>query len=96
MTLQIKSLKQYNKVYQESVDNPEKFWAEQAATFQWQKKWDKVLSWDFKKPDVKWFEGGKMNITENCLDRHLKDRGDQTAILWEPNYPNGKTVKDSY
>ncbi len=96
MTLQIKSLKQYKEVYQESVDNPEQFWAEQAATFQWQKKWDKVLSWDFKKPEVKWFEGGKMNITENCLDRHLKDRGDQTAILWEPNDPNGKTVKYTY
>jgi len=96
MTLQIKSLEQYNEVYRESVENPEKFWAEQAETFQWQQKWDKVLSWDFKKPEVKWFEGGKMNITENCLDRHLADRGNQTAILWEPNDPNQKTVKYSY
>ena len=96
MTLQIKSLEQYNKVYQESIENPEKFWETQAETFQWQKKWDKVLSWNFKKPEVKWFEGGKMNITENCLDRHLKDRADQTAILWEPNDPNAKTVKYTY
>ncbi len=96
MTLQIKSLKQYKEVYQESVDNPEKFWAAQAETFQWQKKWDEVLNWDFRKPEVEWFKGGKMNITENCLDRHLADRGDQTAILWEPNDPNQKTVKYSY
>lgn len=96
MTLQIKSLKQYKEVYQESVDNPEKFWAEQAETFQWQKKWDEVLNWDFRKPEVEWFKGGKMNITENCLDRHLVDRPDQTAILWEPNDPNQKTVKYSY
>lgn len=96
MTLQIKSLAQYQEVYKESVANPEKFWAEQAETFQWQKKWDEVLSWDFRKPEVEWFKGGKMNITENCLDRHLKDRGDQTAILWEPNDPNQSTVKYTY
>ncbi|MFK7980643.1 MAG: acetate--CoA ligase [Saprospiraceae bacterium] len=96
MTLQIKSLEQYNKVYKESVENPEKFWAAQAETFQWQEKWDEVLNWDFRKPEVAWFKGGKMNITENCLDRHLKDRPDQTAILWEPNDPNQKTVKYSY
>ena len=96
MTLQIKSLEQYNKIYQESVENPEKFWAAQAETFQWQKKWAEVLNWDFRKPEIEWFKGGKMNITENCLDRHLADRGDQTAILWEPNDPNQKTVKYSY
>jgi acetyl-CoA synthetase len=88
MTLQIKNLEEYKLAYQKSVDNPEAFWAEQAETFTWQKKWNKVLDWDFRKPDVKWFIGGKMNITENCLDRHLETRGDQTAILWEPNDPN--------
>lgn len=88
MTKQIRTLEEYKSTYQNSVDDPEGFWAEQAETFQWQKKWDKVLEWDFKKPDVKWFIGGKLNITENCLDRHLETRGDQTAILWEPNDPN--------
>ncbi|MEL6865867.1 MAG: acetate--CoA ligase [Bacteroidota bacterium] len=88
MTLQIKNLDEYKSVYQRSVENPEAFWAEQAETFTWKKKWDKVLDWDFRKPDVKWFVGGKLNITENCLDRHLETRGDQTAILWEPNDPS--------
>lgn len=88
MTLQIKSLDEYNNVYQRSVADPEAFWAEQADTFTWRKKWDKVLDWNFKEPDVKWFVGGKLNITENCLDRHLEERGDQTAIIFEPNEPN--------
>jgi len=88
MTLQIKSFDQYKDVYQRSIDDPEGFWAEQADTFHWQKKWDKVLEWDFAKPDVKWFVGGTLNITENCLDRHLEKRGDQPAILWEPNKPD--------
>ncbi|MEO1435514.1 MAG: acetate--CoA ligase [Bacteroidota bacterium] len=88
MTLQIKNLDQYKEAYQQSVENPEAFWAEQAETFQWRKKWDKVLDWNFREPNVNWFVNGKLNITENCLDRHLKDRGDQIAILWEPNDPD--------
>ena len=56
--------------------------------FVWRKKWDKVLSWDFTKPEVKWFEGAQLNITENCIDRHLATRGDKTAILFEPNNPD--------
>ncbi len=88
MTLQIKSYSQYKKVYKESVEKPEKFWAAQARTFQWKKKWDEVLEWNFSDPDVRWFVGGKLNITENCLDRHLKSRGKQTAIIWEPNDPS--------
>lgn len=96
MTLQIKSLEQYHEVYQQSVADPEGFWAGQAETFQWRKKWDKTLEWDFRKPDVKWFVGGKLNITENCLDRHLETRGDQTAILWEPNDPNAPVKKYTY
>ena len=96
MTLQIKSHEEYKAVYKKSVEQPEAFWAEQAETFQWQKKWDKVLEWDFKTPDVKWFAGAKLNITENCLDRHLKDRANQTAILWEPNNPDEAAVHYTY
>ncbi len=88
MTLKIKSLNQYKKAYKKSVKDPEGFWAEQAATFKWKKKWRKTLQWEFKSPDVKWFVGGKLNITENCLDRHLKTRGDQVALIWEPNDPS--------
>lgn len=88
MTLQIKSLDEYKSAYQRSVEDPEGFWAEQAETFVWKKKWDKVVEWDFQKPDVKWFVGGQLNITENCLDRHLEERGDQAAIIFEHNDPN--------
>ncbi|MEM6697557.1 MAG: acetate--CoA ligase, partial [Bacteroidota bacterium] len=87
---------EYKTIYQESIENPEQFWAAQADTFTWQKKYDKVLEWDFRKPDVKWFLGGKLNITENCLDRHLATRGDQVAILWEPNDPNAAVKKYTY
>lgn len=87
MSTRIKSFAEYEAMYQRSVEDPEGFWAEQAADFVWQKPWDKVLDWDFRQLDVKWFIGGKMNITENCLDRHLAERGDQKAIIWEPNNP---------
>ena len=84
----IKHLEEYYQVYRKSVNNPEDFWEEIAEEhFLWRKKWDKVLSWDFKKPEVKWFEGAKLNITENCLDRHLLTRGNKTAIIFEPNDP---------
>jgi len=96
MTHQIKTLQDYKETYQKSIQNPEAFWAEQAESFQWQKKWDKVLEWDFRNPNINWFIGGKMNITENCLDRHLETRGDQTAILWEPNDPNQPHKTYSY
>ncbi len=81
----IGTIEEYRTAYAESVADPEAFWATQAESFVWKKKWDKVLEWDFIKPDVQWFVGGKLNITENCLDHHLATRGDQTAILWEPN-----------
>jgi acetyl-CoA synthetase len=87
MTLQIRNIEEYHAAFQYAVENPEGFWAEQAATFQWRKPWDKVLEWNFEAPDVQWFVGAKLNITENCLDRHLDTRGDQIAILWEPNDP---------
>ncbi len=96
MTLQIKSIEQYHEAYKKSVDDPEGFWAEQAETFTWHQKWHTVLKNDFITPDVRWFEGGKMNITENCLDRHIATKGDQTAILWEANEANEPSVKYTY
>jgi len=92
----IGAFEEYEKEYAASVADPEAFWARQAESFVWKEKWDKVLDWDFIKPDVQWFVGGKLNITENCLDRHLAIRGDQTAILWEPNDPNEAAQHISY
>ena len=92
----IESFKDYQEQYQKSVDNPEAFWAEIAEQFTWRKKWSKVLEWDFKKPEVKWFLGGKLNITENCLDRHLPARANDTAIIWEPNNPNDEAKHITY
>ncbi|MCP4439509.1 MAG: acetate--CoA ligase [Aureispira sp.] len=96
MTTRITSFEHYQQEYKNSVDNPEAFWAAQAETFSWRKKWDKVLDWDFRKPDVNWFVGGKLNITENCLDRHLETRGDKVALLWEPNEPSDPVVSYTY
>ena len=85
----IKHLEEYLQVYRKSINHPEKFWEELAEeNFVWRKKWDSVLEWDFEKPDVKWFQGAKLNITENCIDRHLLTRGEKTALLFEPNDPN--------
>lgn len=78
---------EYSQVYNESVQHPEKFWSDIADNFVWRKKWDKVVEWDFNKPEVKWFIGGKLNITENCIDRHLPHRAKDTALIWEPNDP---------
>lgn len=85
---QINSLEQYHQAWKKSIDDPATFWSEIAEQFVWKKKWDKTLEWNFKEPAVKWFQGGQLNITENCLDRHLKDKGNQPAIIWEPNNPN--------
>jgi acetyl-CoA synthetase len=87
MSTRIRTFEEYQHEYQASVANPEKFWEEKASEFVWKKKWDKVLEWDFIKPEVKWFIGGKLNITENCLDRHLAKKANQAAIIWEPNDP---------
>jgi acetyl-CoA synthetase len=78
---------QYKQVYKKSVDDPEGFWAEIAAHFFWRKRWDKVLEWNFNEPEIKWFAGAKLNITENCIDRHLGSLGSKPAIIWEPNDP---------
>ena len=93
----IKHLEEYYQVYRKSVREPENFWEEIAEEhFVWRKKWDTVLDWDFSKPEVKWFEGAQLNITENCIDRHLATRGDKTAILFEPNDPSEAAEHISY
>ncbi|WP_298505874.1 acetate--CoA ligase [uncultured Maribacter sp.] len=93
----IKHLEEYYQVYRKSVRNPEAFWEEIAEEhFVWRKKWDRVLDWDFTKPEVKWFEGAQLNITENCIDRHLTTRGNKTAILFEPNNPKEEALHITY
>lgn len=93
----IKHLEEYYQVYRKSVRNPEAFWEEIAEEhFVWRKRWDNVLTWDFKKPEIKWFEGAKLNITENCLDRHLPTRGNKTAIIFEPNNPEEEAQHITY
>ena len=92
----ITSFAQYQSEYARSVADPEAFWAGEAENFVWRKPWDTVLEWNFEGPDVKWFQGGKLNITENCLDRHLAERGEQTALLFEPNEPGEPARPISY
>src|SRR5678815_2634439 len=87
---QINSLEQYRSDYEKSVSDPDEFWGKVAGNFNWRKKWDKVLEWNFKDPNVKWFINGKLNITENCIDRHLKELGNKPAIIWEPNDPGDR------
>ena len=92
----INSIEQYKSQYEKSVENPESFWAEKAENFNWIKKWDRVLEWEFNTPKIEWFIGGQLNITENCLDRHLESKGNQTAILWEPNDPTEQAIEITY
>jgi acetyl-CoA synthetase len=94
--MDIRTFNDYQKHYKTSVENPESFWEQVASKFLWRKKWNKALEWDFHKPEVKWFIGGKLNITENCIDRHLPDKADQTAIIWEPNDPKDQAKKITY
>lgn len=84
---QLQTFEAYQKAYQRSISEPEAFWAEIAANFTWKKKWDTVLDWNFKEPKIEWFKGGQLNITENCLDRHLETRANEPAIIWESNDP---------
>ena len=84
----INDITQFEEIYHKSCQQPELFWEEIASGFTWKKRWDKVLSWNFTEPNVQWFLGGKMNITENCLDRHLPEKADQIAFYWEPNAPD--------
>jgi acetyl-CoA synthetase len=91
-----KNIKEYNELYNYSITNPESFWSEVADSFIWKKKWSKVLKYDFNKPNFEWFSNGKLNITENCLDRHVKNNPEKIAIIFEPNEPDDQTVYISY
>ncbi len=97
---QIKSLEEYQSVYKRSVENPEGFWGQIASYFQWRRRWDSVLEWNFEEPKIEWFKGGRLNITENCLDRQLEKNGNVPALVWEPNDPSEHhrvlTYKDLY
>lgn len=93
---QIKSFEQYQSDYKKSIEEPEAFWSAIAEHFVWKKKWDKVLNWNFKEPKIEWFAGATLNITENCIDRHLADKGEQAAIIWEPNHPDERVRVVTY
>ncbi|TXC78630.1 acetate--CoA ligase [Luteibaculum oceani] len=95
-SLRITSFESYQAQYQKSVDNPEQFWDEIAKSFTWKSPYKKVLDWNFDGPQVKWFLEGKLNITENALDRHLDERGNKIALIWEPNDPNEKSIRYTY
>ncbi len=96
MTTQIKDLDHYHAMYKESVEDPQGFWRKEAETFTWSSPFDEVCVSDFKTPDIKWFVNGKTNITVNCLDRHLEKKGDQVAIIWEPNDPEASNRQLTY
>ena len=93
---QITSQEQYEMAYRVSISDPDGFWGSVAQHFQWRKKWDKVLEWNFKEPTIKWFQGGKLNITENCIDRHLETMGEKPAFIWEPNNPEDRVRVVTY
>ena len=96
MTLRIRSLEEYKKAYRDSVEDPASFWNKEAQGYQWMSGWNEVLKVDLVGGHNQWFIGGKLNITVNCLDRHLDSIGDQTAILWEPNDPEQTNRKLTY
>ena len=93
---QISNLEEYHQAYQKSIKQPAQFWEEIAQNFTWKKKWDSVLEWNFKDPKIEWFKGAQLNITENCLDRHLNKFGNQAAIIWEPNNPDEPSRELTY
>ncbi len=92
----ISSFSEYEDSYSKSVEDPASFWSEIASTFFWKKKWNEVVNWNFNEPSINWFKGGKLNITENCLDRHLESKGSKTAIIWEPNDPKEDSIHITY
>lgn len=96
MKFRIESQSEYSEAYKYSIEQPEKFWEEIAFNFTWRKPWSKTLEWNFSEPDIKWFRDGQLNITENCLDRHLATRGNKTAMIWEPNDPKEKSLRFTY
>jgi acetyl-CoA synthetase len=91
-----KNLDEYHKLYKQSVENPESFWTDVAESFNWNKKWSKVVNFDFSKPSFEWFKDAKLNITENCLDRHVETHPNKTAIIFEPNDLSQKAEYISY
>jgi acetyl-CoA synthetase len=95
--MRIRTFEEYEQAYKNSVEDPEGFWADIAANnFQWKKPWKKVLNWNFKEPKIEWFVGGKLNITENALDRHVATKPNHPAIIWEPNDPSEDAITLSY
>jgi len=94
--MRITDKEKYKAAYQQSIDNPEAFWANVASHFQWIKPWETTLEWNFSEPNIQWFKGGKLNITENCLDRHIPEKGDHTAIIWEANDPKDPSQSFTY
>ncbi|HEX2534249.1 MAG TPA: acetate--CoA ligase [Chitinophagaceae bacterium] len=93
---QIRSLEDYRKAYAQSVEDPESFWAGVASHFSWKKPWERVLDWNFREPKVEWFAGARLNITENCIDRHLATLGEKPAFIWEPNHPDERVRVVTY
>ncbi|MCK6638473.1 MAG: acetate--CoA ligase [Bacteroidia bacterium] len=96
MKFRIETQSDYTEAYKSSIEQPEQFWEEIASHYSWRKKWTKALEWNFTDPDIKWFRDGQLNITENCLDRHLATRGSKTALIWEPNDPKEKSLRFTY
>ncbi len=96
MSLQINSIQEYQEAYKKSIEEPSEFWGAIAEHFLWNKKWDTVLKYDWSEPKTEWFLGGKLNITENCLDRHLATKGDEVAMIWEPNNPKEEAQHVTY
>lgn len=94
--MRIRNLNDYHFAYNKSINDPEGFWDGIANEFTWRKKWDRTLEWNFDEPQVKWFINGKLNITENCLDRHLETHGNKIAFYWEPNNPQESGRKITY
>ena len=96
MSIKIQTLAGYIHEYQKSVLQPDKFWSRVAESFHWRKQWSEVVRWNFEEPSIEWFVGGKLNITENILDRYLYTKGDQPAIIWEPNDPAESAISITY
>ena len=92
----IKNVEDHTQATEAASQEPEKFWGDVAEEFTWKGRWNKVLDWNFEEPKIKWFEGAKLNITENCLDRHLAENGDTTALIWEPNDPADEALSFTY
>ena len=96
MNHQIKNLFEYTNEYNKSLIKPEEFWVKIAESFQWRKRWEKVLEWDFESPKIQWFKNAKLNLTENIFEKLIQTHKDKTAIIWEPNDPSSSPIHLSY